>query len=123
MLAGYPPFYDDNAFGIYQKILLGKVEFPRHFDAQAKDLIRKLIQQDRSKRFGNLKGGADDIQKHKWFRGIDWESIMRKEIPPPIVPEVRHPADTRNFETFSDEDLCAATQLESAIINNFEEFS
>ena len=32
MLAGYPPFYDENPFGIYQKILAGKIEFPRHFD-------------------------------------------------------------------------------------------
>lgn len=52
MLAGYPPFYDDNQFQIYQKILLGKVEYPRHFDANAKDLIRKLLQPDRSKRIG-----------------------------------------------------------------------
>merc|ERR1711871_1360485 len=39
MLAGYPPFYDENPFGIYQKILAGKIEFPRHFDVHAKDLI------------------------------------------------------------------------------------
>ncbi|KAB1252927.1 cAMP-dependent protein kinase catalytic subunit PRKX, partial [Camelus dromedarius] len=25
-----PPFFDDNAFGIYQKILAGKIDFPRH---------------------------------------------------------------------------------------------
>ena len=97
-LAGYPPFYDDNPFGIYQKILLGKVEFPRHFDAQAKDLIRKLVNLDVAKRVGALKGRADDVQKHKWFRGIDWEALLRREVAPPIVPEVRHPADTRNFE-------------------------
>ncbi len=36
MLAGYPPFYDENPFGIYQKILAGKIEFPRHFDPNAK---------------------------------------------------------------------------------------
>ena len=37
MLAGYPPFYDENPFGIYQKSLAGKIEFPRHFDVKAKD--------------------------------------------------------------------------------------
>ncbi len=36
MLAGYPPFYDENPFGIYQKILAGKIDFPRHFDVNAK---------------------------------------------------------------------------------------
>ena len=36
MLAGYPPFYDDNPFGIYQKVLAGKIDFPKHFDIEAK---------------------------------------------------------------------------------------
>ncbi len=30
MLAGFPPFFDENPFGIYQKILAGKIEFPRY---------------------------------------------------------------------------------------------
>ena len=52
MLAGYPPFYDENPFGIYQKILAGKLEFPRHFETHARDLIRKLLTADRTKRIG-----------------------------------------------------------------------
>lgn len=28
----YPPFFDDNPFGIYEKILAGKVEWPRHME-------------------------------------------------------------------------------------------
>lgn len=55
MLAGYPPFYDDNPFGIYEKILSGKIEWPKHMDAIAKDLIKKLLVQDRTKRLGNMK--------------------------------------------------------------------
>ena len=38
MLAGYPPFYDDNPFGIYQKILAGKVEFPDWIQEDARVL-------------------------------------------------------------------------------------
>ena len=51
MIAGYPPFYDENPFGIYQKILAGRIEFPkvsspapptrpREVDRQALRLIR-----------------------------------------------------------------------------------
>uniref|UniRef100_A0A8C0DHE3 Protein kinase X-linked n=1 Tax=Balaenoptera musculus TaxID=9771 RepID=A0A8C0DHE3_BALMU len=36
MLSGFPPFFDDNAFGIYQKILAGKIDFPRHLDFSVK---------------------------------------------------------------------------------------
>ncbi|XP_064826983.1 putative serine/threonine-protein kinase PRKY isoform X2 [Oncorhynchus masou masou] len=55
MLAGYPPFFDDNPFGIYQKILAGKLEFPRHLDFYVKDLIKKFLVIDRARRLGNMK--------------------------------------------------------------------
>lgn len=55
MLVGYPPFYDENPFGIYEKILGGKIEWPRHMDPIAKDLVKKLLTNDRTKRLGNMK--------------------------------------------------------------------
>ena len=71
----YPPFFDDNPFGIYEKILAGKIQFPSHFDANAKDLVKKLLTADRTKRIGNLKSGAEDIKQHKWFKGITWQDV------------------------------------------------
>lgn len=58
MLVGYPPFYDENPFGIYEKILSGKIEWPRHMDPIAKDLVKKLLTNDRTKRLGNMKVSA-----------------------------------------------------------------
>jgi len=100
MLAGYPPFFDDHPFGIYEKILSGKMTFPPHFDPAAKDLIRKLLTADRTRRLGNLKNGVEDIKKHKWFKGVDWEKLTDKMEPAPIVPEVRHEGDTQHFELY-----------------------
>lgn len=102
MLAGYPPFYDENPFGIYQKILAGKIEFPRHFDAHAKDLVKKLLLADRSKRYGCLKAGADDIKRHRWFKGVDWGKLYNREVKPPFVPAVTGAADTSLFDHYPD---------------------
>lgn len=88
MLAGYPPFFDDHPLGIYEKILRNEVAFPAHIDPYAKDLIRGLLTADRSKRLGNLRGGAKDVMGHAWFAGVDWGSLERKEIGAPIVPRV-----------------------------------
>lgn len=66
---GYPPFYDDEPWGTYQKILDGHVDFPSHFSRQARDLIRKLLTADLTKRYGNLKGGVRDIKNHPWWGG------------------------------------------------------
>ena len=65
MLAGYPPFFDDNPFCIYEKILAGKLEWPQHMEQTAKDLIKRLLVHDRTKRLGNMKAGAEDIKKHR----------------------------------------------------------
>ena len=104
MLAGYPPFYDENPFGIYQKILAGRIEFPRHFDFHAKDLVKKLLVADRTKRLGNLKNGAEDIKKHKWFKGFDWNSLINVTVTLHIVPEVKGEGDTNNFDRYPESD-------------------
>ncbi|XP_078734562.1 cAMP-dependent protein kinase catalytic subunit PRKX-like isoform X2 [Lampetra fluviatilis] len=53
----YPPFYDEVPINIYKKILDGKVEFPRQpqLDLFSKDLIKKLLASDRTRRLGNMK--------------------------------------------------------------------
>ncbi len=54
MLSGYPPFYDDNAFGIYEKILSAKLVFQSHVYPFAQDLIKGLLTRDITRRLGNL---------------------------------------------------------------------
>merc|ERR1712226_167374 len=61
LLAGYPPYFDDDPLSIYRKILAGKLKFPYHFDKKAKDLIKKLLVADTTKRLGMKKNGAADI--------------------------------------------------------------
>jgi len=104
MLAGYPPFFDDNPFGIYEKILAGKIDWPRHMDPIAKDLVKKLLVQDRTKRLGNMKNGADDVKRHRWFKGLDWEDIFYRKLKPPIVPKVSYDGDTCNFDEYPEAD-------------------
>ncbi|XP_076323842.1 cAMP-dependent protein kinase catalytic subunit 3-like isoform X2 [Tachypleus tridentatus] len=100
MLVGYPPFFDDNPFAIYEKILAGKLDWPRHIDPVAKDLIKKFLVQDRTKRLGSMKNGADDVKRHRWFKGINWDDVLNRRVKPPIIPRVNHSGDTRYFDRF-----------------------
>ena len=110
MLAGYPPFFDDHPLGIYEKILRNEVAFPSHIDPYGKDLIRGLLTTDRSKRLGNLRGGAKDVMEHPWFAGVDWESLERKEIGAPIVPRVANMG--KHLSTRSQNILTARTKTD-----------
>jgi len=103
MLAGYPPFYKEDHVELYQQILEGKYSFPPQINHSARDLIRKLLQPDLSKRYGNLKGGVEDIKNHKWFAGVNWEHVKNKLIIPPYIPRCRYDGDTSHFDQYPED--------------------
>ena len=51
----YPPFFDEHPFRIYEKILEGKIDWPKVINSTAKDLIKKLLVKDVTRRLGSLK--------------------------------------------------------------------
>ncbi|CAK82993.1 unnamed protein product (macronuclear) [Paramecium tetraurelia] len=110
MLAGIDPFNDEDPMAIYQKILKGKVKFPRNFDNEAKSLVKHLLEQDVTKRFGNLKNGVDDIKQHKWYETLNWKDLFAKKIKPQYIPVIQSDYDTSNFATYPD-----STELPDAV--------
>ena len=102
MLAGYPPFFDDDHVRLYEKILSGRLKFPSHFDPEAKDLVKNLLTADLSKRFGNLRAGASDIKNHKWFADMDWQGLWQLSIPAPHIPKLKQPGDASNFDIYEE---------------------
>ncbi|KAF9247069.1 AGC/NDR protein kinase [Melanogaster broomeanus] len=92
-LVGYPPFCSESTHDTYQKIMDWQhyLAFPDdvHLSREAEDLVRRLMTSpDR-----RLK--ADQIKKHPFFYGVDWDSIRR--IDAPFVPNLRSITDTSYF--------------------------
>ena len=58
----------------------------RYFDRNAKSLIKKLLTADLTKRYGCLKGGAEDVKKHKWFKDFDFVLCQDRKLTAPIIP-------------------------------------
>ncbi|PSN60029.1 Pkinase-domain-containing protein [Corynespora cassiicola Philippines] len=102
-LVGQPPFWDQNPMKIYEQIVEGRVRFPSAMSPEARDLISGLCTVDTSKRLGNIKGGAAAVKSHPWFRNIDWDALYNRSVNGPIVPHLRGPADTRNFDEYEPE--------------------
>lgn len=102
MVVGQPPFCDEDPMGIYQRILAGKIFFTKYFDKNCRVLVKKLLTADLSKRYGNLKNGADDIVKHKWFATCNWEAMLKYETPAPFKPPMKDDRDMSNFENIPD---------------------
>ena len=55
MHCGYAPFYHDNTFNTYERILAATIEWQKFVDPTVKDIVKKLLVVDKAKRLGNLK--------------------------------------------------------------------
>lgn len=106
-LTGYPPFWHQNPIEIYKQIVEKPVVFPQDppISANAQDIIRQLCTVDRSRRLGNISGGAARVKEHPFFEGVDWDAIRDRKFPGPILPPIRFPGDAQCFDIYPEEDV------------------
>eukprot|EP00767_Chilomastix_cuspidata_P004100 gnl/Chilomastix_cuspidata/423.p1 GENE.gnl/Chilomastix_cuspidata/423~~gnl/Chilomastix_cuspidata/423.p1 ORF type:complete len:563 (-),score=227.96 gnl/Chilomastix_cuspidata/423:96-1784(-) len=105
MLDGDPPFCDEDTNEVYKQILMEEPRFPRHFNPTTTDLIRRLLTKESARRLGAAPHtGSADVMRHKFFDPINWEEFAERRVRAPILPIVRGPADTRNFDPYDEEE-------------------
>ena len=106
MLIGNPPFFDDNPYNLYQKILKCQFTLPDFLHRHASSVIRALLNPDPSQRLGSrvtaTQGDADALKAEKWFRGVDFDMVESREIPAPWVPEIDREDDVSNYDEYPD---------------------
>eukprot|EP00884_Botryococcus_braunii_P004083 jgi/Botrbrau1/13676/Bobra.0378s0008.1 len=122
MLAGYPPFYDEDRVTMFKNICHVKYTFPQNFSKEVKDLIRRLLVHNPAQRLGALKGGAADIKAHPWFIGFDWENFSKRSMRAPYVPKVTSPDDTSNFGPVENEHPAGKARAKYVSTGIFKDF-
>lgn len=40
------------------------------------------------------------MKSHPFFKGIDWDALYYRQMKGPIVPQLKHAADTSNFDEY-----------------------
>jgi len=98
MLAGTPPFYSRNLQTMYRAILHGELRFPSSMGKPARALLSALLCRDANHRLGS-NGGAKAVQKHAFFRSLDFKKVLLKGYEPSFKPQLTEAADTTNFDT------------------------
>lgn len=53
----------------------------------------------------SIQSGAEDVRKHKWFKGLDMQHVLERRLPAPLRPQTTFAGDTRNFEKYPEIDL------------------
>lgn len=96
-LVGWPPFCSETPHETYRKIVNWQhtLYIPEdiHLSPEAEDLIRRLLTSSEN-RLGRYHG-AEEIKRHPFFRGVDWNTISRVDAP--FIPKLRSITDTRFF--------------------------
>lgn len=69
------------------------------------ELIKKLLQRDPITRLGNLRGGPEEIKMQRWFKDIDFDALLAKQIKAPWVPRISSVTDTSNFDPMAEEEV------------------
>ncbi|KAI6187143.1 CGMP-dependent protein kinase [Aphelenchoides besseyi] len=109
LMLGRPPFQASDPMKTYTLILKGidALEIPnRRIGKTATALVKKLCRDNPGERLGSGSGGVNDIRKHRWFMGFDWEGLRTRTLKPPILPKVGSPSDTANFDNYPpDQDI------------------
>ena len=101
MATGRPPFMNKNHHKLGILIRQGKIIFPdpvRHgipMSDELKSIITCLLEKDPTKRLGS-KGDADEIVNHPWFKGMDWDKLMKKELEAKFTPDIIEMAKINN---------------------------
>ena len=96
MLTGIPPFYCKDRDILFDAIINDEPEYPEYLSDEVIDLIKKLLIKNPDKRLGN--NGADEIKKHIFFEGMNWEKLLNKKIKPPFIPRLKNAVDTRYID-------------------------
>jgi protein-serine/threonine kinase len=118
MLYGTTPFKGKNRNATFANILRDEVPFPdgsgapqvsrsvdlNHLEQHktltsvpslCKQIVRKLLTKDETRRLGS-RAGASDVKQHPFFRSTSW-ALLRHSKPPILPHQGRHGTDTVNF--------------------------
>ena len=82
---------------IFKHILRCEPPIPLNMSKDVSDFILRLLVKDPQKRMGGGPTGAEEVKAHKFFRSINWDDLLRKNIPAPFLPKITSDTDVSNF--------------------------
>jgi serine/threonine protein kinase len=98
MLAGIPPFYDDNTNRMYRRIMNEEISYPPNFPPKAEDLVNALCNRDAAARLGASERDVEEIKEHPFFASISWDRVLQRQYTPEWVPHIDSEQDTSHFD-------------------------
>ena len=82
---------------ISKRILNLEPMMPDFLGGEVKDFILRLLIKDPRKRLGGGPTDAEEVKSHKFFHSINWDDLLKRNIPAPFIPRISGLTDVSNF--------------------------
>merc|ERR1712232_1204340 len=73
------------------------VSFPPKCAGNCAELVEALLRKDPADRLPMKPGKTENLRNHKFFSGLEWDSMSVQQLEAPYVPVVKAPSDSSNF--------------------------
>ena len=127
MVFGKAPYSARSFDNLMKKITQDELSFPpgHSFSADGVDIVTRLLEKTEADRLGAE--DSPEVQRHPWFAGVDFDAMLRKEIPPVFVPEqhddpLKHFPDKLTTEVVEKADFQSPAKAQLARSPSREEF-
>ncbi|KAA8496025.1 Flippase kinase 1 [Porphyridium purpureum] len=121
MIFGTTPFKGASQDATFASILKGVINFPADVSCskEGKDIIKRLLTKDSTKRLGGAGQGSSEIIKHKWFAKLDF--ALLRNLEPPIRPVIHDPLDMSQYKALKDDkDDMIVTKEDAGVFSEFD---
>ncbi|CAG8656252.1 7778_t:CDS:2, partial [Acaulospora morrowiae] len=85
------PFRGKTNAALTHAILNDSLHFPENvremISDECIDFLKRLCERDISKRIGCGPNGLEDIKRHPWFKGVEWDKLVVKQAKAPFIPD------------------------------------
>lgn len=130
LLKGHSPFRQHKSKQSQDKNEIDKITLTQDielvdqgFTNECRDLLEGLLKREVHERIGCKGRGADELKEHPFFRGVDWQVVYLRRMPPPLIPprgEV-NAADAFDIGNFDDDEIKGVklTETDNELYKNF----
>ncbi|KAL7714572.1 non-specific serine/threonine protein kinase [Entamoeba marina] len=97
MLIGEPPFSDETPEAIFKRIQTNDYTWPSEpvVSKEAYNIVNRLLDNNEKRRLGAIT--VEDVKRHKFFKGIKWNTLLEENREDIFVPELDGNVDTGYF--------------------------
>eukprot|EP00356_Strombidium_inclinatum_P000694 CAMPEP_0170511014 /NCGR_PEP_ID=MMETSP0208-20121228/66073_1 /TAXON_ID=197538 /ORGANISM="Strombidium inclinatum, Strain S3" /LENGTH=182 /DNA_ID=CAMNT_0010794517 /DNA_START=4081 /DNA_END=4629 /DNA_ORIENTATION=- len=103
LIGGFTPFQSkdeaNNPKAIMEKVRSGNLNLPKNLTGNCRDLVKLLLVDDPN---GRLE--TQQIKDHKFFKGLNWAQLKKRNISAPFIPEAYRTFSERLFPEQQEED-------------------